>query len=102
MDGSAWQNHQQPHDVSGDGKITPLDVLLVINYINAGHPVARDASPARAKPPPPFYDVNGDGKITPEDVLIVINYLNEASGTSGGGEPASGGGAEGERPTPQL
>jgi hypothetical protein len=96
VDGSAWQNHQQPYDVSGEGKVTPLDVLLVINYLNAGHGGVVPPVLPGATPPPPFYDVNGDGVISAQDVLVLINYLNDVTGSSGGGEKAPDANAEGE------
>ena len=33
---SDWQNATNPRDVNSSGLVTPLDVLLVINKINAG------------------------------------------------------------------
>jgi hypothetical protein len=52
---SVWHNYANPCDVNGIGGVTPLDVLLIINYINS-HPsgspegesplAARTSSPA--------------------------------------------------------
>jgi hypothetical protein len=74
-----WQNPRNPLDVNDDGMVVPLDVLLLINDINA-----RNARPLAIPPvapllPPPYLDVNGDGAIAALDVLIVINYLNSES-----------------------
>jgi hypothetical protein len=69
-----WRNPVNPFDVNGDGHVTPQDVLLVINYINA-HP-DQTSLPSAPPSPPPFYNVNGDDAITPSDVLAVINYIN--------------------------
>jgi hypothetical protein len=70
----AWQNSVDRHDVLANGYVTPQDVLVLINYINA-HPdrVAIDQS---QHTPPPYYDVDGDGNVTAIDVLAVINRLN--------------------------
>jgi hypothetical protein len=80
-----WCNAANPYDVDGSGgdkPVTPLDVLIVINYINA-HP-GSTALPASPTAPPPYYDVNDDGLCTPLDVLTVINYIN--AHTAGAGE----------------
>jgi subtilase family serine protease len=71
---TTWNNPKQPTDVNGDGHVLPIDVLLIINYINV-HPNSTDP-PAPPAEPPPFYDVSNDRKITPLDVLMVINYIN--------------------------
>ncbi len=53
--------------------MTPNDVLVVINHINA-HP--RDFSlPPTPVSPPPFPDVGGNGRCTPSDVPAVINEI---------------------------
>ncbi len=70
--GPVGQNPDQPLDVSGEGEITPRDVLILINYINA-HPGQSQLPPAS---PPPFLDPSGDDLITAIDVLLVINHLN--------------------------
>ncbi len=70
-----------PGDTNGDGRITPLDVLLIINDLNAF------GSRQVARPPireGVFLDVNHDGVITPLDALLIINYLNTGSAA---GEP---------------
>ena len=81
--GNVWHNHNNPFDVSAQGGVSALDVLLIINYINS-HP--NDPSLPEPLPlPPPYYDVNNDGFVTPQDVLLVINYINsQLSGTPEG------------------
>ncbi len=62
-----------PMDVNGDGKVTPLDVLLVINFLNNNG----------SSPTPKAFaagDVNHDGYITAIDALMIINHLNSGSG----------------------
>jgi hypothetical protein len=73
-DDLGWQNRPAPCDVNGDGDVTALDVLIVINYINAR---GSDPSlPPVSASPPPYYDVNDDGLCTAGDVLEVINFIN--------------------------
>lgn len=88
-----WQNPVTPLDVSGDGLVTPGDVLLVINEINSPSITdIRGRLPTERPdiPDTPFYDVNGDGILSPIDVLIIINELNrraadnQAEGESSG------------------
>ncbi|MCY2995842.1 MAG: dockerin type I domain-containing protein, partial [Planctomycetota bacterium] len=81
-----WNHSFQPCDVNGDGVVTPLDVLVIINYINAHPDVVGLPNPPDAVMPPPYYDVNADGVCTPLDVLVVINYINAHSGGSAEGE----------------
>jgi len=59
-------------DVSGDGAISPIDALQVINHLNqaGGGPAPQGSR----------LDVNRDGSISPIDALQVINYLNAAPG----------------------
>ena len=85
-----YTNQANPLDVNGDGGVSPLDVLQIVNYLNFNGSGALPFPPAVA--PPPFLDVNGDGAVTPLDALMVINFINGR--TSGGGVP--GGGGEGE------
>ncbi len=72
-----------PLDVNFDGYITPIDALLVVNYLNIGG--TRN----------PRFDVNRDGHVTPLDALLVVNYLNRMSGV-GQGEGEGEGEEQGE------
>ena len=71
----AWQNPLNNLDVSGDGFVSPVDVLLIIDRLNRFSigPLPLPATP------PPFYDVNGDGLSSPADALLVIDFLNRQS-----------------------
>jgi hypothetical protein len=78
-----WQNQSNRFDVNNSGAVSPVDALLLINYINAN-----PGQPDLAVPKPitmPFLDVSGDGLITAVDVLEEINELNRLN-TSPGGE----------------
>ena len=67
-----WQNPALPQDVDGQDGVTPLDVLTIINYINAN---GTGAVPGGVTGPP-YFDVDGDDQVTPADVLAVINFIN--------------------------
>jgi VCBS repeat-containing protein len=82
-----WRNPSNPLDVSGDGSVSPNDVLLIINFINdqGSGPV-----PVPTPDPPPFRDVNGDNFVSAADALAIINFLNSGAGQpEGEGEGAS-------------
>lgn len=69
-------NIRQPLNVSaaeGDTSVNPLDVLIVVNYLNVSSGI-----------PAGFADTDGDGSITPLDVLLIINFLNRTSGNGEG------------------
>ncbi len=76
------QNPVQHMDVNADGFVSPIDVLLVINFLNLNGP----STPVNTlQDPPPYRDASGDNFITSLDALMVINYLNlNGNGRSGG------------------
>jgi VCBS repeat-containing protein len=73
---SPWQNPDNRFDVNGDGFVTPIDALLVINRLNTNGPGPLPVPIVQPNAPPPFYDVNGDIALSSIDVLQVINELN--------------------------
>ena len=75
---SPYQNPVEPRDVNGDGEITPLDALILINYMNSFGPGPLGGSGGRGGSGEGrvWVDVNGDGIISPLDILIIINWLN--------------------------
>jgi hypothetical protein len=81
---SAWHNLNRTLDVDGDQSISPLDVLLIVNFLNSG---ASANVPSDGVQPPPFgwLDVDNDSFVTPLDALLVINYLNSSGGSEGEG-----------------
>ncbi|MCY2990866.1 MAG: dockerin type I domain-containing protein [Planctomycetota bacterium] len=89
---SPWHNYANPCDVDGNGMVTPLDALLLINYLNAQP--GRPARPATTLSPTLHYDVtagpdgDGDGQVTALDLLTVINFLNAQSARAAEGEAA--------------
>jgi glucose/arabinose dehydrogenase len=86
-----WHNAANPRDVDGRNGVEPLDVLLIINYINASN--SRWPEPPTSQTVPPrYYDVSGGtarADIDPLDVVMVINYLNRSPVATGEGESVS-------------
>ncbi len=58
-------------DSSDDGVVSPVDVLLVINYINT-HGAGQGADDAL-----PGLDPNDDRVVTARDVLVIVNRINQ-------------------------
>jgi hypothetical protein len=72
-------------DVNASGRVSSIDALQVINWLN-DPAKPKDLSLATPTFAPPYVDVNGDGRVTAMDALLVINYLNERPPASGEGE----------------
>ena len=89
-----WRNEVSRLDADGDKTISPLDVLVLINAINADVFPSGTLPPRQTTSPSGFYDTDGDNFLSPLDVLQVINRIN--LGANGGGSGANGGG-EGEK-----
>jgi hypothetical protein len=68
--------------VNNDGSVSPIDALLLINYINS-HPIITPL-PLPRPVGAPFYDVNGDGVASASDVLDVVNRINQLNSPLGG------------------
>lgn len=88
---SPWQNSLNPYDVNGDGQVTPLDALQILNKLNSEG--ARALLPSDSAPP--YVDVSGDGMLAPADVLLVINEINRQAPLRAGYTSPSAGGAPG-------
>ncbi len=86
---SQWQNTRDPLDVNDDNLISPLDILLIINEINARG--VRDLRGSDLSTPP-YIDTSGDSIVSALDILRVINFLN----TRAGGEAEAGQDGQGE------
>ncbi len=82
---SAPENVNNDFDTTGAPIISPLDALLVINYLNARSTLNLNVRDAGVAAPQRFVDVNRDGQLSPIDALLVINRLNRLRG-SGEGE----------------
>jgi hypothetical protein len=80
-------------DASGDGVVSPLDALQIINDLNTyGSRAVTPHAEGEITTPNSRFDVNRDDFITPMDALAVITYLNNHSAV------AMQGGGEGEAP----
>jgi len=74
---SDLHNFLVPQDVNDDNRITSLDALHIINFLNARNPAVAVGTDA-----PGFLDVTDDGRISALDALHVIHSLNQRSGDS--------------------
>lgn len=75
--------------------ISPVDALLVINYLNANSGAEGEIGSGALPGLIGYVDVNNDGLCTPGDALDVINYINAHPPGSGEGEGLPGVGAGG-------
>ena len=107
-----WQSPTHKNDVDGDGRITVLDVLALVNHLTANGPQELPVPPVPPNAPPPYLDCNGDGNVSTLDVLQVVidlgtfgpRALAEGEGEGEGTWPVYVGGspsseAEGEAPS---
>ena len=83
---SPWHNRAISSDVDQDAFVTPLDVLLLINELNAGGSRRLGIRQATAST---LLDVDADGALSPLDALWVINEINRRGLGSGAGEGES-------------
>ncbi|MCA9146580.1 MAG: cadherin-like domain-containing protein [Planctomycetales bacterium] len=84
---TTWQNPLKTLDVNFDGRVSPVDALIVINtIIDRGTRILGVPSAKTGNPPLFFYDTNGDGTVSPLDALVVINRLIQLGSGSAEGE----------------
>jgi hypothetical protein len=76
-DRTPYHNDIDPYDVDGDGRISPLDPLIIINHINNRGTGPIPMIGEGEEGPDPGIDVDGDGNISPIDILILINRINQ-------------------------
>jgi hypothetical protein len=67
--GTTIHNAANPLDVNGDGAVSALDALILIDHFLAP---GLDTSTGY------FMDVTGDGAISPSDLLAVVDFLHTA------------------------
>ena len=80
-----WRNPRDQFDVNDRDGVSPIDVLLILNYLTA---LRGDSHlPDVPTSPPPYYDVSGDDFSSAIDALQVINHLNRFSGEGEGEFP---------------
>lgn len=77
---------RDPLDVNGDGAVTPIDALNVIEVLN------NSLNPAAVLDPivVDHADANGDGFVAPLDVLLIIHRLNQPATSSTSGAVGEG------------
>ena len=78
-----FQNSTNRYDVSGDGFVSAIDALQLINFLNINGPRPLPLPPGMTRPA--FPDVDGNGFINATDALAVINYLNSRPAGEGEG-----------------
>ena len=74
---SDWTNPLFHLDVNDDSDVNPLDVLVVINEINA-YGSRKLTAPFGGSNGDSYLDTDGDGFVAPLDILLVINSINAA------------------------
>lgn len=64
------------YDVSGDGQLSAIDALLVINHLGLDFDAeGEETNTSDAE----FFDVNSDGTLSPSDALVLINQISSQS-----------------------
>ncbi len=58
-------------DITGDGNIDTVDLLLLVEYVVKGTPV--DAC---------IGDIDGNGQLNSLDALLLMGYINDSTGYS--------------------
>ena len=81
-----WHNLANPLDVNHSGTVTPLDALLIINYLNQHGSRATSNLPPADDNQPLSIDTSHDDFLSAIDALLVINHLN--TNANGEGELA--------------
>ena len=83
---SSYKNPILQADVNADGRVSAIDALRVINFLNRNLASGSTSVPVSeiGTAPPDYLDVNGDGAVSASDALFVINQL--ASANNSGGE----------------
>jgi uncharacterized protein GlcG (DUF336 family) len=76
---AVMHNAALPEDVNADQAVTPLDALMVINFLNTR---GRDTCITGEGETFNHIDVNNDQVISPLDALLVVNHLNALASSS--------------------
>ncbi|MEO1619121.1 MAG: peptidylprolyl isomerase, partial [Planctomycetota bacterium] len=84
---ASWHRESRPADVNGDGNVSPVDALLIINLLGReGSSVNVYETDLSAFDPDVRYDVDASGVVSPLDALIVINTIARGEGEGSGAE----------------
>jgi hypothetical protein len=80
-----WTNPLNRLDVNGDGIVSPIDALVVINELNRRQSNGSTGGQLDDSqlPTSRFYDVDGNRVAAPIDALVIINALNRLSSPEG-------------------
>jgi hypothetical protein len=81
IENGVLQNPFNPLDSNGDGEVSPIDALLIINYLNQFGSGKLSANASLFA-----IDTDGDQFAAPIDVLRVVNFINSRAGLSQEGE----------------
>ncbi len=73
----AFQNPLLHQDVTGDGRVTASDALIIVNRLHLS-----DGKLNTLQLEPQSPDVNGDGQVTAADALEVLHWLNQNPGSA--------------------
>ncbi len=63
-------------DVDGNGQVSPLDALLILNWLNTHRTLSQETDTDW------LLDTDSDQRLSPRDALVVINHLNKMSHAS--------------------
>ena len=91
------ENRNDPMDVNGDDRVTPLDALTVLNAMRRRR-VGTESIPGAASDMTTA-DVNGDGAVSPIDALLILNRLRRGAAESVGSEAFGPEGANASEPS---
>lgn len=72
-DVGALHNADQPTDTNGDGRVSAIDALVVVNHLGRLQRAEAEGIPVTTLPK--MVDVDNNGEVTSRDALLVINYL---------------------------
>jgi hypothetical protein len=88
-----FTNPGDPFDVNDDGAASPVDALILINFLNefGNINLAALTGAAEGESGHYYYDTNRDRLISATDVLGIINHLNSLSTATGEGEALDAG-----------
>ena len=71
-----FRNAASPMDVNGDGRVTPLDALRVINHLDRGDDlINQELADLVGMMVSPMVDVDGSNDVTRQDAAAVLEYL---------------------------
>ncbi len=73
--GSIYVPSYIPGDVTGDGKVNPLDLIKLSQYISDGCETNPDGYNVTINEP--AGDVNDDGKLNTLDLILISRYISD-------------------------